>query len=182
VAATLDHTQLEEAWVLAGGPQQYADTAAAIAQAESSGDPTKINNTARPNRPGYHAPSSGAQPEYSVGLWQINLEAHPGYTEAQMLDPVANAEAAVAISSAGSSFAAWTTYTNGVYRSYLAGSTSSGLGGTTGGGGAGAAAASDATRSTSGWHSINTALSRRLPGSLHDAQRLRKAALHKLHR
>jgi len=121
VAATLTHVQLEAAWIAAGGSPADADVAAAIAQAESGGDPSKINNTSDPSKPGYHAPSAGAQPEYSVGLWQINLVAHPGYTQAAMLTTTGNAGAAVAISSGGLSFSAWTTYEDGAYRPFLTG-------------------------------------------------------------
>jgi Lysozyme like domain len=182
MATTLSHNQLSLYWQQAGGPVSDGNVAAAIAQAESGGDPSKINNTAYPNLPNYHPPATGNQPEYSVGLWQINVVAHPNYTAANMLDPLKNAQAAVAISGNGRDFGAWSTFTTTdprlSYKQYLV--SSSGGGATSGGGTA--PAASDATRSTSGWHSINTVLSRRLPGSLHDAQRLRKAALRKLHR
>ena len=132
--ATLTHAGLEALWTEAAGAPQFADTAAAIAQAESGGDPSRIDNTRYPNRAGYHTPSPGAQPEYSVGLWQINLLAHPQYTQAQMLDPIQNANAAVAISNNGQDFGAWTTYTDGAYRQFLqSGGTPAGQpGGTTG--------------------------------------------------
>jgi hypothetical protein len=71
----------------AGGPAAVADTAAAIALAESGGDPGIVN-------------SIGA-----TGLWQI----HPGGS--QYLDPMANARAAVAKYRAAGGFSPWTTYT-----------------------------------------------------------------------
>ena len=117
--ANLNLTQLELLWEGAGGPRGAEATAAAIALAESGGDPSKIDNTEYAARPGFHEPVAGAEPEYSVGLWQINLLAHPEYTEAEMLDPAQNAAAAVKISGNGGSFSQWTTYTNGAYRTYL---------------------------------------------------------------
>ena len=117
--AVLDHAQLEQVWTLAGGAPQWADTAASIAEAESGGNPSAINNSAYPNKPGYHKPGPGALPEYSVGLWQINLLAHPSYSVSQMLKPLLNAGAAVAISSDGQNFGAWSTYTSGAYRDHL---------------------------------------------------------------
>src|SRR5690348_12608829 len=117
--AVLTHAQLEALWIFAGGSNATADTAAAIAQAESGGNTAAILNTAYPKLPGYHPPSAGALPEYSVGLWQINELAHPSYTTATLLSQIGNANAAVAISSGGASFSAWSTYQNGAYRNYL---------------------------------------------------------------
>ena len=118
--AVLSHSDLEALWTLAGGSQATADEAAAIAQAESGGNPDAILNTAYPNLPGYHPPSAGALREYSVGLWQVNLLAHPQYTVSQMLTPRMAAVAAVAISNGGASFSAWSTYKNGAYKQFLA--------------------------------------------------------------
>ena len=115
----LSHSQLEQLWVLAGGSQATADTAAAIAQAESGGNTSAILNTAYPKLPGYHAPGPGALPEYSVGLWQINELAHPTYTTTQLLTPVGNANAAAKIANGGASFSAWSTFKNGAYKNYL---------------------------------------------------------------
>lgn len=115
----LTATQLEELWIEAAGDANSAATAAAVAFAESGGDPTRINNTAYPSRPNYLPPRAGNQREYSVGLWQINLIAHPQYNETDMLRPIANAQAAVAISKDGADFNPWSTFTSGVYRKYL---------------------------------------------------------------
>lgn len=120
----LSHTDLETLWVLHGGSEVTADTAASIAQAESGGDTTRINNTAYPFKPNYHPPAPGNLKEYSVGLWQINMLAHPSYTEAQLLTQVGNVAAALAISVEGSSFGAWSTYTSGAYRPFLTGTVS----------------------------------------------------------
>lgn len=48
-----------------------------------------------------------------VGLWQIRQSAHPEYSTAQLKDPVTNARAAFKISSGGTDWGAWTTYTSG---------------------------------------------------------------------
>lgn len=117
--ATLDKTQLEALWIQAGGTADSADVASAIALAESGGDPTKIDNTNYPGRAGYHQAPPGSSKEFSVGLWQINLLAHPTYTQADMLVPLKNAQAAVAISKKGADFGAWTTFTNHAYRAFL---------------------------------------------------------------
>jgi Lysozyme like domain len=59
-------------------------------------------------------------PGGSVGLWQINLKAHPQYSQAQLMDPQTNANAAYSIySAAGNQFTPWSTYTNGAYASYI---------------------------------------------------------------
>lgn len=117
--AVLSHADLEALWVLAGGSQATADVAAAVAQAESGGNPSAILNTAYPRLPGYRPPSSGAQPEYSVGLWQVNELAHPQYATPFLLVPRSNAVAAVAISNGGASFTAWSTYKSGAYKRFL---------------------------------------------------------------
>lgn len=117
--AVYSYAELAGLWIEAGGSGSKAGTAAAIAEAESGGNPTRINNTAYPNLPGYRPPSPGASPEYSVGLWQINILAHPSYTKTEMLDPLENARAAVAISSDGRNFKHWTTYADGAYKQYL---------------------------------------------------------------
>ncbi len=81
-----------------------ASVAAAIAMAESGGNTNAHALTIY---------------EDSWGLWQINLRAHPGYSAASMQDPVQNARAMYAISSGGTNWQPWSTYTNGAYRQYL---------------------------------------------------------------
>lgn len=78
--------------------------ATAIALAESGGNPNAIADTPR---------------EYSVGLWQINLRAHPRYTKADMLDPTKNAAIAYELSKHGTDWTPWSTYKNGAYKRYL---------------------------------------------------------------
>lgn len=93
--------------------------AAAIAKAESGGDPT--TDTVK----------SGTDPEmkneYSIGLWQINWKAHKGgaaltqlgVTDPEQLrDPWTNAQAAYLLSG-GSNFQPWTAYESGSYKTYL---------------------------------------------------------------
>src|ERR1019366_10543421 len=56
--------------------------------------------------------------ERSFGLWQINTLAHPNYDEASLLDPTYNAQAAYQISSAGTNWSPWSTYTHGEYKPF----------------------------------------------------------------
>ena len=117
--ALLSALEIETTWRQNGGRPDAADIAAAVALAESGGDTTTINNTAFPNRPGYHVPALGNLPEYSVGLWQINLLAHPQYTEADLLTPDGNAAAAIAISADGTLWGAWSTFNTPKYYAAL---------------------------------------------------------------
>lgn len=88
---------------IAGFPNPHL--AAAFAMAESGGVPNAINRSSR---------------EYSVGLWQINLLAHPQYTHEQMADPYQNAAAALAISRNGTWWEPWhNTLHSGAYRKFL---------------------------------------------------------------
>jgi hypothetical protein len=107
--------QLEDLWIRAGGSPSSAPTAAAIALAESGGRPDALNDN----------PATG---DYSVGLWQINYYGplRSGRTRAfgppeALTDPLKNAQAAVALSSAGASFSPWSTYKSGAYISHLKG-------------------------------------------------------------
>jgi hypothetical protein len=81
--------------------------ASSIAMAESKGDTSIIN------------PGTAAIPEYSVGLWQINLRAHPQYTVTNMKNPTQNAAAMYSISGGGTKWTDWSTYTNGAYLQYM---------------------------------------------------------------
>jgi hypothetical protein len=86
------------------------NTACAIALAESSGNPNVTGDLT-------------VTPGGSIGLWQINLKAHPEYTAAQLVDPQTNANAAYAIYSAAGGFTPWTTFNTGAYEAYLPAST-----------------------------------------------------------
>lgn len=84
------------------------DLWAAVAMAESSGRTDVVN------------------PIGCVGLWQINqpvhVESHPSWTVAYLKDPGHNAAAAKVV--AGSQgLSAWEAYTNGSYKQYYNGST-----------------------------------------------------------
>lgn len=104
-SGNLSFTELQSLASSAGFSDDEASTAAAIALAESSGNPSALGD-----------PTLGA----SVGLWQINLKAHPEYTQNELLDPQTNANAAYAVySDARSSFSPWTTFKTGAYQEYL---------------------------------------------------------------
>lgn len=171
---TESFSDLEALWTAAGGDPTKAETAAAIALAESGGDPTSIDNTDEAFKPGYHPAPPGASPEYSVGLWQINLLAHPSYTEAEMLDPAQNAVAAVAISSGGASFDAWTTFTKGLYQQYLPGGGGSDAT-TPAGPGNPADQTVTAPNAFRGWTLFRRAVNSDLPHSLDRAAKVRQA-------
>lgn len=99
--ANYTYAQLEQIWRLAGGNPIFAPIAAAVAMAESSGDPLSFNPK---------DPNGG-----SKGLWQIN-----GIHGAQSsFDVMTNARAAVAISNNGTNWTQWGSFTNGSYRQFL---------------------------------------------------------------
>jgi len=75
--------------------------AVAIGLAESGGNPIAVSPTG------------------DYGLWQINKEAHPQYSQDFVFDPAGNAQAAYEISGKGSTWTPWTTYTSGAYQQYL---------------------------------------------------------------
>lgn len=85
--------------------------AAAIALAESGGDPSAYNPEIAAGAP---------QGQGSFGLWQIYLKAHPEYANANLFDPATNAGAAFAVySRAGNSFRPWSTFKNNAYLAHL---------------------------------------------------------------
>lgn len=95
------YAQLEGLWINAGGNPVFAPIAAAVAMAESGGNPDAFNAS---------DPAGGSR-----GLWQIN-----GVHGAQStFDPMGNARAAVQISNNGSNWQPWSTFTNGSYRKFL---------------------------------------------------------------
>lgn len=95
--------QLRQLAINSGFQGPAADRAAAIALAESSGDPTQINK---------------ADPGGSYGLMQINQASHPG-TASRALMPQGSFDLAYQISKGGRDFSPWTTYRRGVYAKYL---------------------------------------------------------------
>lgn len=90
----------------AGFSDDDANTAAAIAIAESSGNPSAVGDLQ-------------LTPGGSIGLWQINLKAHPEYTASELTDPATNAAAAFSVFSAAGGFTPWSTFNNGAYQAYL---------------------------------------------------------------
>jgi hypothetical protein len=99
--AAYSKNQLEALWIHAGGNKTVASVAAAIALAESSGNPNAHN-------------ASGA-----TGLWQILGADSPG----NLYNPEVNAKNAVEKYRAAGGFSPWVTYTSGAYKSELGGST-----------------------------------------------------------
>ena len=99
--ATYSYAQLKSLWTQQGGNPLYADLAAAVAMAESGGksDATNTNTNGSVDR----------------GLWQIN-SVHGGQST---FDPIANAKAAVKISSNGKNWSPWVTFNTGAYKKYL---------------------------------------------------------------
>lgn len=94
--------QLEELWIGAGGSRTSAPYAAAIALAESKGNPTEEGHN-----------TNGT---VDRGLWQINSV----HGNLSTTDVAANAKAAVQIWNEGKgSFAPWVTFKTGAYRAYL---------------------------------------------------------------
>jgi len=82
--------------------------AATIAMRESGGDPNAINDTrGRTDLP------AGTTNEHSIGLWQINLLAHPKFQAGDMLDARRNAEAAFEVSQRGTNWGPWSTAKGG---------------------------------------------------------------------
>lgn len=114
-ATTYSYAQLEQLWINAGGSSATAPVAAAIAEAESGGNPLAAY-------PGTTvAPGAGSNTD-ATGLWQI-LGVPAGFTPAQLTDPASNAQMAVAkYNAAGGSFSPWVTYTNGAYLPYVSNS------------------------------------------------------------
>lgn len=102
----LSFSQLEGVWIAAGGDAAKAPLMAAIALAESSGDPNATNPTDNNGR------------QTSWGLWQISTGDHDE-PDPNWADPVTNARLAVAKLRNRSGLRNWGTYTDGSYRKYL---------------------------------------------------------------
>jgi hypothetical protein len=127
--------QLETLWTQAGGPKTLAPLMAAIALAESGGNPAALNKT----------DNGGTQT--SVGLWQVSTGTHS--YPANWATPQGNAAEAVAkYKSQG--LGAWGTYTSGAYLKYYQGSTP-GAALPQGGGSSGGGVQQAQTTSAPGW-------------------------------
>ena len=102
--------QLESLWVKAGGSRALAPLMAAIAMAESAGNPAANN----------YDDNGGRQTSW--GLWQVSDGTHnwPGQQDPNV--PINNARYAVAKYQA-QGLGAWGTYDSGAYKQYYQGST-----------------------------------------------------------
>lgn len=102
---TLSDAQIAAVAAQAGFAGESLVIAIAIAKAESSGNAEVINFLG------------------CVGLWQIyqsvHAPAHPTWTTPWLQVPANNAVAAFALSSGGTNWQPWETYTNGMYLAYL---------------------------------------------------------------
>lgn len=94
----------------AGCSQDGARIAAAIAQAESSGNARAYNPETAANTP------SG---QGSYGLWQIYRKAHPEFAGQDLYNPATNAAAMFSVSGGCQNWNPWSTFKNGAYRNYL---------------------------------------------------------------
>lgn len=109
--------QLETLWINAGGSTALAPVMAAIALAESSGNPNATN------------PNDNGGLQTSWGLWQLSDGTHNQPVN-NILNPEVNAQQAVKkYKSQG--LTAWGTYTSGIYRKYMSTSAPSPVGSTT---------------------------------------------------
>lgn len=105
----LTYAQLEDVWISAGGSKSMAPLMAAIAEAESGGDPYSLNAT----------DNNGTQSSY--GLWQISTGTHAA-PASNWYDPAENAKLAIGkLNSQG--LGAWGTYTSGAYKQFMQNST-----------------------------------------------------------
>lgn len=93
--------QIESLWTRAGGSSSVQNLAAAIAMAESGGNPTITNRN-----------SDGS---IDRGLWQINSV----HGSLSTVDRMGNARAAVKISGNGRNWNPWTVYRTGAYKKFL---------------------------------------------------------------
>ncbi len=95
--------ELEKLWIAAGGPPGVAHVAAAVALAESGGNPRAVG----PDTPYGNA----------MGLWQILGQVVGG----DIFDPMVNARNAVKKYTDAGGWSPWEAYTNGNYTQFLAG-------------------------------------------------------------
>ena len=101
----------------AGFSPQQAKIMGAIGMAESGGNPTidTVQSGLDPGKKG----------EYSIGLFQVNAQAHGdklrklGYTEDDLRDPVKAAQVAKMVYDEVGSFKPWSVYKSGAYSQYM---------------------------------------------------------------
>lgn len=110
----LTYAQLEGLWLKTAAGTQYGTAAwaalmAAIAEAESGGNPGAVN------------PDDNGGRQSSYGLWQVSTGTHAAPSP-NWADPATNASLALGkLQTQG--LGAWGTYTSGAYKVYLSGST-----------------------------------------------------------
>ena len=176
VKLNYSHADLEALWLLAGGSPASADTAAAIAEAESKGC---LYAKAGPtdDRPLKACTYRKTSKENSYSLWQVNRMAHPQYTAKELYTALGVAKAAVAISNGGANFKPWTTYVSGEYKQYLHAPVTSTTGTSTN-------TSTDANApfqaGNLGWHALNHATATTLPTALTRTRMLRREILRRL--
>lgn len=110
----LTYAQLEGLWLKTAAGTSYATKPwaalmAAIAEAESGGNPGAVNNQ----------DNGGKQSSY--GLWQISTGTHAAPSP-NWADPATNANLALQ-KLQGQGLDAWGTYSSGAYKAYVSGST-----------------------------------------------------------
>jgi hypothetical protein len=88
----------------AGFNGDHADVAAAVAMAESGGNPQAVGDNGT-----------------SFGLWQVHTPSHPEFDASRLLEPDYAAHAAYLISKGGADWSPWTTYRTGAYRRFMPG-------------------------------------------------------------
>ena len=102
-ARRMSYAEIRDVAVRAGFPDP--DLATAVALAESGGDPGVVGDL-----------NLGV----SIGLWQINVKAHPALAaQGDLHNPDYNALAAMSVSASGTNWKPWTTYRTGAYKQYL---------------------------------------------------------------
>lgn len=109
--------QMQQLLVDRGMDAGTARQLAATAMGESGGNPTidTVQSGLDPNRSN----------EFSVGLWQINTQAHGdklrrrGYTVDDLRDPGKNADIAIDVYNEAGGLTPWSVYNSGDYRQYM---------------------------------------------------------------
>jgi hypothetical protein len=86
----------------AGFTPDAANVAAAVAMAESGGNPNAVGDQGT-----------------SFGLWQFHMPAHPGQPVSRAMSPSSAAAWAFELSKGGTDWSPWTTFTTGAYRRYM---------------------------------------------------------------
>jgi len=109
-ASPLSPSAIYQLALNAGFSGTDAVTAAAIAMAESAGNPGAQGDYGNPVAGQYNA----------FGLWQINTGENPEFVGANLDDPQTNASAAYQLYSAAGGFSPWSTYNSGAYQPFVA--------------------------------------------------------------